>query len=46
MNLTTLFPILTPISKQVTNIPPYKFPAYIQLWANSTLLNTLIGRIS
>lgn len=46
MNLAGLPPALTPTGEPVTGIPPYKFPAYIQLQAKSALSNALVGRLS
>ena len=46
MNLDAFPPVLTPAGEPVSNVPPYKFPAYIQLQAKSALSNALVGRLS
>ena len=46
MHLDALPLVLTPTGERVTDVPPHKFPAYIQLQAKSCLSNALVGRIS
>jgi hypothetical protein len=46
MNLDAFPPVLTPTGTPITDVPPYKFPAYIQLQAKSALSNALVGRLS
>jgi hypothetical protein len=45
MNLDAFPPVLTPTGEPISDAPPHKFPAYIQLQAKSALSNALVGRL-